>query len=397
MDSGWSLWKGDAVVTSEQGLGELIKRRRDVIVAVPAAYCTTFSLALPTQDESVFEDMVFAQIEKRGLAESAGRSVPFDYYVVEKKGAGVLLSVDVLSSKLPDAWCVSAAAAFFPSARLLRPPVEHNIMIWSEHGRLVMAAIVHGRVSGAIQLSASDKLDTALAQEVNLLCLSLQADGSIGESSRLVVLGDFARGEGVDFGKNLMMPVEYCSPAVAGVEAEASEHMGKLLPLPVREGHRAKQKSHKRNAVIMALGVLYVVVGAALWIFSQRTEKNIANLEKEVEANRPEVRGIEEAASRWQELTPAFDFKRFPLVQLNEVTRLMPPSGVVIREFETKGSSVRIRGQARDAQIAFQFEEDLKSSKLMGQYQWNMPQPKVGKNNAASFEIQGELNYATSE
>lgn len=391
MDSGWSLWRQDRAIAGEADLGDLLKNHHDVIAAVPAAYCTTFSLMLPTQDDSVFEDMVFAQVEKRGLAETAGRSIPFDFHQVEKEGGRTLLSVDVLSSELPAVWCFSSVAAYFPSARLLGLPVGNDVMLWREHGRLVMAASVHGLITATIQLSASDKLDAALAQEVNLISLSMQAEGSVGENSRLAVVGDFPQDGRPAFEKSLLMSAEYHPVLVSQLGIGGAEHRDKLLPLSVREERRRKQKAHKRNALVMAGCALYAVIGVSLWVYSQQTKKAIEGLEQQVEENRPQVRKIEEAARQWQELAPAFDLKRYPLVQLNEVARLMPPSGVLIREFETKGSSVRIHGQARDAQVAFQFEEDLKSSEFLGQYQWNMPQPKVEKNNTATFEIQGEL------
>jgi len=397
MDSGWSLWRGDSVIASEMDVADLVKRHQDVVIAVPAAYCTTFSHMLPTQDDSVFEDMVFAQIEKRGLAENTGRSTPFDYHVAEKKEGHCLLSIDVLSGEMPEEWCVSDAAAYFPSARLLHASVESDVVLWREHGRLVLVSKVHGHVTGAIQLSASDKLDLSLAQEVNLLSLSLQADGSVGENPRLVVIGEDSSDERQEFENGLLMSVEFHPTSGPRLESDALAHMGKLLPLSVKKERARKQRVRKRSAVVMAVCVLYVIIGTGLWVYSQRTKQNIKNLKEQVEVNRPKVRQIEEAALRWQELAPAFDLKRFPLVQLNEVTRVMPPSGVLIREYETKGSSVRIRGQARDAQIAFQFEEDLKSSEFLKGYQWNMPQPKVDKNNTATFEIQGELSYAKSE
>lgn len=385
------------MIASEMEVADLVKRHQDVVIAVPAAYCTTFSHMLPTQDDSVFEDMVFAQIEKRGLAENTGRSTPFDFHVAEKKEGRSLLSVDVLSGEMPEDWCVSEAVAYFPSARLLHASVETDVALWREHGRLVLVSKVHGHITGTIQLSSSDKLDMSLAQEVNLLSLSLQADGSLGENPRLVVIGDDPKDERLEFENSLLMSVEFQPASGPRLETDAAGHMGNLLPLSVKDEKARKQRVHKRSAVVMAVFVLYVMIGAGLWVYAQRTKQNIANLKEQVEANRPKVRQIEESAQRWQDLAPAFDLKRFPLVQLNEVTRVMPPSGILIREYETKGASVRIRGQARDAQIAFQFEEDLKSSKFLEGYQWNMPQPKVDKNNTATFEIQGELSYAQSE
>ena len=112
---------------------------------------------------------------------------------------------------------------------------------------------------------------------------------------------------------------------------------------------------------------------------------------------RPEAEWVQTSSDRWRSLEPAIDLDYYPLVQLNQVTRGRPPSGVVIREFETKGRSIRIRGRARDAQLAFRFEEGLEANEALGAYQWNMPNPKVERDNSATFEIQGEWSYAQSE
>jgi hypothetical protein len=62
----------------------------------------------------------------------------------------------------------------------------------------------------------------------------------------------------------------------------------------------------------------------------------------------------------------------------------------VIRDFEVKGNEIDIRGEARDAQLAFQFIEDFKLNKVLSRYTWTNPRPEV-KGTTATFRAQGKL------
>ena len=106
---------------------------------------------------------------------------------------------------------------------------------------------------------------------------------------------------------------------------------------------------------------------------------------------------IQRTEQRWRELEPAIDLRYYPLVQLNEVTKAMPGSGVLLREFETRGTSIFVRGAAKDVQMAFTLVEDLKKSPELSVYEWNMPKPKVESNSSATFEIQGKPKHAGTD
>jgi hypothetical protein len=51
---------------------------------------------------------------------------------------------------------------------------------------------------------------------------------------------------------------------------------------------------------------------------------------------------------------------------------------------------IEIRGEARDAQLAFQFIEDFKKNKILSRYTWTNPRPEV-KGTTATFRAQGKL------
>jgi hypothetical protein len=98
---------------------------------------------------------------------------------------------------------------------------------------------------------------------------------------------------------------------------------------------------------------------------------------------------------RWKALEPAFEKDLFPLVQLSRITSALPGSGVVIREFRTSGTKFTNRG---DRLVMFSWRTSCsricKGMEGFERYQWSMPNPKVEKNNTATFVISGEPKNA---
>jgi hypothetical protein len=90
-------------------------------------------------------------------------------------------------------------------------------------------------------------------------------------------------------------------------------------------------------------------------------------------------------------MSVALDSKVYPMVLLTNLTALMPPSGINLREYEYKPAEINLRTEARDATTAAGFLEDLKKHKVLGRYAWTMPQPQVRENKTVSCRIQGKL------
>lgn len=394
-DRGWNLWSGSGVPVNGRELDEVCGNRADVVVGVPATQSTTFTVTLPTTEESLFDSMVFAQIEKRGLGGATLDDTVFQYEIIQQEGNETLLSVDVLSPDFPEAWCLPRAAGYAPSARLLHLP-EDQLLVYAEHRRLVLAVNRHGRLTHLQALSAEPSLTAAAAQEINLTVLSLQGEGLIAETPDLVVSGDFkTNGDFQEFEKSLVMPAELRreKPRLK----ENPELQDAFLPALVRNA-RKRRSSGRRNLVIgLFAAAAYVAIGVFLWFFAKSTEASIALLKEQVTETQPGVDEILRTEQRWRELEPAFNLRYYPLVQLNEITRILPASGVLIRQFETRGTSVFVRGQARDVQLAARLKEEIEQDPAFEAYQWIMPNPKVDQNNTATFEIQGTPNNGTTE
>lgn len=391
-DRGWILRTGRKAEPSDgRDLSDLAGSGTDVIVGVPAWLCTIFSLKVPTTDSSLFPGMVASQIERRGLShrgESA--STPHQFRVVEQSGEETWLSVDVLSEEFPDSLCLPRAEGYAPSGRLFRVP-EGQLVLWREHNRLVLSANRLGNLVHLQVLSCEPELGAASAQEINLTTLSLQAEGLlVDETPDLIVAGPVAAtsGEGRRaFEKALLVPCDFRTDPLDLVSSPQTDE--RFLPLPVREARLRRARARRRTLVALAAAAVYAVAGTWVWLHAKKTEATIAGLEARVEEMRPEVAEIQETEARWRELEPAMDLHYYPLVQLNEFTRVMPGSGVLVREYETKGRDISISGSARDVQMAFRLKEDLEKNPFFKAYAWSMPQPRVERNNMATFQIQG--------
>ncbi len=393
---GWTLWSGRKVVAEERELESLVDNGAETLIGVPAGLATTFSVKLPTMEDALFPDMVRSQIEKRGLAYQGESSVtPHSFQVIEQEAGETLLSVDVLSEEFPETLAFPRAEGYAPAARLRRLP-EDSLVLWLEHRRLVLAASHRGHLAHVQVLSAEPTLNTAAAQEINLTTLSLQAEGLLPDAPELMVAGRLAadgeKSGRSEFEKALLMPAEFNAeplPAVVGTPALADG----FLPVSVRQARRRRATTRRRTVGALAAAAVYLVAGSFLWIHARNTEAAISDLEEQVEETRPLVEAIQESEARWRELEPAFDLHYYPLVQLNETTRVMPGSGVVVREFETRDRQISVNGRTRDVQMAFRLKEDLESNPFFSAYAWNMPQPKIERNNTANFKIQGQPKH----
>lgn len=386
-DGGWELYRRGSKVRSAPDLKELAGSGAGVMVAVPAQYASTFLVSLPTTDSSMFSDMAFAQIERRGLARDSEGEVVFDHHSIGHEGNKTDLSVDVLSSEFPETWSLPKADGYIASARVLEMP-DDKLILWREHKRLVLAANHGGRVTHVQVVSAGKKLGEAVAQEINLTALSLQGEGAIGENPDLVVVGEFSRDACEAFERASVLPVEFAPERRVRTSLVVSDPG--LTPSAVRRARERRSSGRRRNMVLAMVAVFYAAAMVFLWNFSKSRSAEIEAVRAEVLAIRPAAEQVQQDRQRWEALEPAVDLKFYPLVQLNQITRVMPPSGLVISEFRTRGRDIRIRGRARDAQLAFRFEEGLEANEALGDYQWNMPNPKVERDNSATFEVQGE-------
>jgi len=120
-------------------------------------------------------------------------------------------------------------------------------------------------------------------------------------------------------------------------------------------------------------------------------EAQIPQLEKQVSQTKDVAERVQQAQARWNTLRPVLEPKRYPLVHLTHIARVMPGGGVRINDFASKIKEVVVKGEARDAASAYEMLRLLQADEELKVYNWSMPQPSVQRDSRATFEIKGNL------
>lgn len=393
--NGWVLYVGKSEHAQGDDPALLAGRRGDVVMAYPVSSLSTFLVTLPAVEDSLLESMVFAQVEKRGLAGKISGETLFDFEKIDHGGEGDLYHVTVVI-EMPEGLALKTATGFTSSAAVQDVSTQPIARVWKEWGRYVFAIFRDGRPLHAQVLSSRPELGSALAGEVNLSLMGLQGEAGLanGFPETLEVAIDESERDGFTaFSETASLPVVKVAPAIRQKVAVRA----RLTPSSVI-GARRKSRNTVKTLIGLAVGLMiYLVVGAWFWKKAKTTSQEVVSLERQVEILRPDVERIELSEQRWRLLEPAFDKNFFPMIQLNRITSALPGSGVVVREFKTNGRSIRLRGQARDVQLANRLVEDLRAIDGFSAYEWSMPNPKVEKNNTATFEIEGKPKNAQPE
>ncbi len=388
-ESGWSVYSGNRRVAEGSDLGEAVGNRANVIVGVPVNRAPTFLVTLPATSLDLVRPMVFAQIEKRGLAAGSMGETVFDFDLIEEDAGQAKIAVHLIDSPLSDEMILPGAAGYAPSA-LVRQRIDDGAVLWVEHRHLSLAIFHRGKLLHSQVLAVRPELNAAAALEINLLLLSLEGDPAFEEClpTRLAVLVDDVSAE-EEKSFSAAVRLETAFSELRGADRKAKPRPA-LTPLPVLAVRRRRKIAIWASAVAVLLLAAYFTAGVFIWQRAESNRGQITALRQQIALLEPDVEEIQRVESRWRELEPAFELKWFPIVQLSRITEALPGSGVVIREYRTRGRNIYIRGQARDVQLAFRLQEDLSSIAEFDHYDWTMPKPDMENDNTATFQIEGK-------
>ncbi|MEM7699121.1 MAG: PilN domain-containing protein [Verrucomicrobiota bacterium] len=387
-DSGWLLIKGQRVAKQAATFPELVGRGDGVLVGLPTELGSTFSVSLPTGDSGLFEDMVFAQLEKRGYVSRADGELLYDFDVLSKRPEGSTLAVHAVENLPDDAWAPGLVGYTLADNIWAEPGSE--LVVRREWGRLILSVFAAGELVHSQILSGADRIGGAVGEEIRLILLTLGGDPALSElefhTCQLAL-----EEEGVDpMDLSSFQSASDLRASVVSATATRSraDARARLLPSTIKRARRGRSTGRIVTLAVIVGLAIYGVVAALLWKKAETTRNEIAALEDQVSVLQPDVERIQAFEERWRTLEPAFDLEWFPVLQLSRITEAMPGSGVVLREYRTEGRKITIRGQARDVQFANRLLEDLQSNVAFEAYEWTMPNPKVESNNTATFVME---------
>ena len=123
---------------------------------------------------------------------------------------------------------------------------------------------------------------------------------------------------------------------------------------------------------------------------AERLEANAADLEVEVEETNAVAGRVKSQRDRWRALRGVLEEKRYPILQLEHVSRGMP-EGVRVTRYTNKAPDISIAGKARDAATAYKFLKALQDEPELKVVGWGMKQPTLTSDGVATFEVKGKM------
>ena len=387
-DAAWRLWKPRASSAAEEveSPADCQSSASSLVIGLPATACRSLGLVLPMADHEVLNQMVETHLERHGLRTAEGTLRPHRWHLLGQQSGMAVISVDVLADPFPEHLTVNHASDYVAALRLLELP-ENQLVIMEEQGECLVATSFHGKLFRSHLFAPAGASAEDIALELRLTQLALNAQPVLGEIQGVTLVG---RGWDAQRLRQLLtLPVSTVESLPRAGQLETNQHAA-LLPDSVRlarEGARRRAKWMRHSVLGALLYAAFVFLGFA---YLRHHEQRLRELEQQVELTTAPAGAVKKTAEAWKSLAPALDPNRYPMVLMAEITRLMPPSGIVLREFEGRTDDIELRGEARDAQLAYQFLEDLQKHRVLGRYQWSMPQPSV-REKTASFRAQGKL------
>lgn len=391
-DNAWRVWKPRARSSSEsvEAPAEAAHLAKPLLIGLPAAACRTIGLLVPQADEETLEQLIITNLERRGLKlDPSPEGKNYRWHHLGHNGGQAIISVDVLAEPFPEKLAANHASDYTAALRLAELPADQIILL-EEQGDLVLAASHRGKLYHSHIFAQAPAADDALALEITLARLAIEADLGEGSLTGVSLVGaSFESGLAKRLGDAVGIPVRNVAELAPKAEAD-TKTWTKLLPVAVRTAQQA--------AISRAKMIRWSILGSGLvvsliflsYAYLVSLERQAADLAQQADLIREPAEAVRKTSNRWKSYAEALDSQRYPMFLLAEISRLMPGSGIVIRDFEVKGNEIDIRGEARDAQLAFQFIEDFKKNKILSRYKWTNPRPEL-KGTTATFRAQGKL------
>jgi len=353
------------------------------LVAVPVRRAFSLAVWVPADDPSLFGDLVYTQLELRGLAGRTRETTSFAWQEITREGQEVLIQAVVLPPHLaPQYWHGEVTEyAVSPSCLPLAPD---GVSLWEEDGGWV-AAVTRGERLLHFQPLTEKAPSPAMALEVWLMLAPLDAGRMLAGGGRVTVY--YQGGEAPDLS----------AWAASGFDARAEKFPAPVrparpldcVPLPVRELQRAKEIGARRQKIALLAAAAYFVLVLALAASTLWLWWRAESLRATIESEQDDVESVRSAMRRWDAIEPALHPPGYPLEVLYQSARLLPKDGVRLTLFQMNLDRVVLAGEASTLQAAQRFQEDVRKNPDLAGYDWTMENPRPLPTGSARFQIDG--------
>ena len=386
--AGWQRWEeneaGSWLLAAEAGDLQGLAPEAGCVIAVPVRRAFSLAVWVPGDDPTLFGDLIYTQLEVRGLAGRSRETTTLAWQEIAREGNDALLLAVVLPSHLATDYWNGEVTEYAVSPACL-PLAPDAVNVWQEEGGWV-AAVTRGDKLLHFQLLAEPAPTAQMALEIWLMLAPLEAGRMTSGPTavRIFYPGDTAP-DLRDWRADGRIEVE-ARPLPAPVRPEKSLV---CVPLPVRELQRAKAIAARRQRWAFLAATAYFVVVLALAANTLRLHWRARTLAGEVNRDAGAVAAVQSTMARWQALEPALEPTGYPLEVLHQTAGLLPKDGVRLTLFTMNLDRVAIVGEASTLRAAQKFQEDVSRNPSLAGFDWKADNPKTLPTGSTKFQIDG--------
>jgi len=353
------------------------------LIAVPVRRAFSLAVWVPADDPGLFPDLIFTQLELRGLAGRSRDMTSFSWQEVAREGNEALLHAVVLPANLAPQYWRGDVTSYAVSPACL--PLEHDaVTVWEEEGGWV-AAVTRGEKLLHFQPLTEKSLSSQMALEIWLMLAPLDAGRMLTGGPRIIVYHQGDRAPDVSdwhtAGGFAVSTQKFPAPVWPTTEG--------CTPLPVQEVQRTKETSARRQKIALFAAAAYFLVVLALAANTLWLWWRAESLRSAIAAESGEVESVRSAMQRWNAIEPALNPPGYPLEVLYQAARLLPKDGVRLTLFQMNLDRVVLTGEASTLQAAQRFQEDVRKNPELAGYDWTMENPQPLPTGSARFQIDG--------
>jgi len=382
-DGAWSL-QGEADAPAALGL------TAGDVLAVPVRRAFSLAVWVPGGDPTLFADLIFTQLELRGLAGRSRATTTFAWEQVAEEDGEALLHAVVLPPNLASQYWHGEVRDYAVSPACL-PLEPDSVGVWPEEGGWV-AAVKRGDKLLHFQTLAEPIPEGQMALEIWLMMASLQAGGMLAISPRVVLYHDGAEPPDLTAWRSSGgLPVE-CYPLPPPVRPALGLE---CIPLPVQEVQKTKASSRRRQKFALMGAAAYFALVLVVALYTGWLAWQAHALRAKVDGSADAVTQVQQTMNTWRELLPALDPKLYPLEVLYQVSAALPEDGVRLTLFQMSPREVMINGEVTSIPVALRFQEAVAQNKDLAEFfDWTSDQVvPTGKSNF-KFQMRGVSRVA---
>jgi hypothetical protein len=380
----WQVWElvenGSTTPRLLPGNSTPFPGKISTILSVPARAVIAVPLWIDSTDRSVIDESVELELEVRGLLSRKLSSDVVRLHEISHEGRTLIVSA-VFSEPQPLAERGHSFSRYEASPCLLS--LTDGITLWREAGDIVAAFVREGSlVYWATQ--DADCENAVIRAWLDGIIFYLQGSDIMPHGPLPRAWDEFLAPK---FGSEGLPGGTVAHSLVPATPT----HTGKWLPDIAREKLEGKIRRQKwlRMASLLAIPYGLMLLGVGLYfgwlsLRAQSLRSELATLETEVSL-------FQDTARDWRLVRSAVDSDFYPVEILYGLVQNMPANGLRLTLYDVTDGRVTVQGEAASASQATQFFAAISAVPALQPLQWQMPTPALLPNNAAQFQLTGNV------